>query len=161
MQETQIRSPGWEDPLKKEMATHSSILAWRISRTEEPSGLQSMGVTESRTGPSYWGQRCLHLTRQGSSNSNRFQHMEKSVHSCVAPRLSPSKALLEEPANCGQWRDTPGNMRDTQMASQDTSTLHLQQSSWPQHRIWMNLLGSPIETGISTMHGWASQAAQW
>ena len=39
MQETQIRSLGWEDPLEKEMATQSSILAWRIIRTEEPGGL--------------------------------------------------------------------------------------------------------------------------
>ena len=39
MQETQVRSLGWEDPLEKEMATHSSILAWKISWTEEPSGL--------------------------------------------------------------------------------------------------------------------------
>ena len=35
--------PGWEDPLEKGMATHSSILAWRIPWTEEPGGLQSMG----------------------------------------------------------------------------------------------------------------------
>ena len=35
--ETQVRSPGWEDPLEEGMATHSSILAWRIPRTEEPS----------------------------------------------------------------------------------------------------------------------------
>ena len=39
MQETRGRSLGWEDPLQKEMATHSSILAWEISWTEEPSGL--------------------------------------------------------------------------------------------------------------------------
>ena len=44
MQETQVRSLGWEDSLKKEMATHSSILAWEISWTEEPGGLQSMGL---------------------------------------------------------------------------------------------------------------------
>ena len=43
MQETRVQSLGQEDPLEKEMATHSSILAWRISRTEEPGGLQSMG----------------------------------------------------------------------------------------------------------------------
>ena len=43
MRETWIRSLGWEDPLEKEMATHSSILAWRIPWTEEPDGLQSMG----------------------------------------------------------------------------------------------------------------------
>ena len=41
--ETQVRSLGWEDPLQKEMATHSSILAWRIPWTEEPGGLESMG----------------------------------------------------------------------------------------------------------------------
>ena len=44
MQKTQIQSLGREDPLEKKMATHSSSLAWRISRTEEPGGLQSMGL---------------------------------------------------------------------------------------------------------------------
>ena len=44
MQETQVRSLGWEDPLEKEMATHSSILVWKIPWTEEPGGLQSMGL---------------------------------------------------------------------------------------------------------------------
>ena len=44
VQETWVRSLGWEDPLEKEMATHSSILAWKISWTEEPGGLQSMGL---------------------------------------------------------------------------------------------------------------------
>ena len=43
MQETQVQSVGWEDPLEKGMATHSSILAWAIPWTEEPGGLQSMG----------------------------------------------------------------------------------------------------------------------
>ena len=43
VQETQVRSLGWEDPLEKEMATHSNILAWKISWTEKPGGLQSMG----------------------------------------------------------------------------------------------------------------------
>ena len=44
MQETWVPSPGGEDPLEEEMATHSSILAWRIPRTEDPGGLQSMGL---------------------------------------------------------------------------------------------------------------------
>ena len=43
MQETWVQSLGQEDPLKKGMATHSSVLAWRIPWAEEPSGLQSMG----------------------------------------------------------------------------------------------------------------------
>ena len=43
MQETQIQSLGWENPLKKGLVTHSSILVWRIPWTEEPGGLQSTG----------------------------------------------------------------------------------------------------------------------
>ena len=48
MWETLVRFLGWEDPLEKGMATHSSILAWRIPWTEEPGELQSMGL-QSRT----------------------------------------------------------------------------------------------------------------
>ena len=44
MQETQVQSLGWEDPLEKKMAPHSSILAWKIPWTEEPGRLQSMGL---------------------------------------------------------------------------------------------------------------------
>ena len=46
--ETRVRSLGWEDPLEKEMATHSRILAWRIPWTEKPGGLQSMGSQRVR-----------------------------------------------------------------------------------------------------------------
>ena len=49
MQETQVQSLGWEEPLEKEMAAHSSILAWKIPWTEETGGLQSM-----------WSQRVGH-----------------------------------------------------------------------------------------------------
>ena len=49
MWETWVRSLGWEDPLEKEMATHSSILAWRIPWTEELGGLKSTGRKESDT----------------------------------------------------------------------------------------------------------------
>ena len=48
MREPRVRSLGWEDPLEKEMATHSSTLAWRIPWTEEPAGLQSTG-SQSQT----------------------------------------------------------------------------------------------------------------
>ena len=44
VQETQVCSLGWEDPLEKIMGTHSSILAWGIPWTEEPDGLQSIGL---------------------------------------------------------------------------------------------------------------------
>ena len=50
MQEMQVQSLGWEDPVEEEMATHSSILVWEIPWTEEPGGLQSMGSQKNQTG---------------------------------------------------------------------------------------------------------------
>ena len=47
-QQTQVRSLGWEDPLEKKMATHSSILVWEIPWTEEPGGLHSTGLQRVR-----------------------------------------------------------------------------------------------------------------
>ena len=49
MQETWVQSLGWEDPLEKEMATHSSTHAWKIPQMEKPGGLQSMGRKELDT----------------------------------------------------------------------------------------------------------------
>ena len=48
MQETQVQSLGWKDPLEEGMATHSRILAWEIPWSEEPGGLQSMGSQRVR-----------------------------------------------------------------------------------------------------------------
>ena len=48
MQETRVRSLGWEDPLEKEMAIHFSTLAWKIPWTKEPGWLQSMGLQRVR-----------------------------------------------------------------------------------------------------------------
>ena len=49
MQEMRVQSLGWEDPLEKGKATHSSVLAWDIQWTEEPGGLQFTGSQNSRT----------------------------------------------------------------------------------------------------------------
>ena len=49
MQETQVQSLGWKNPLEEEMATHSSIRAWRIPWTGEPGGLQSMRLQKQQT----------------------------------------------------------------------------------------------------------------
>ena len=49
MQEAWVQTLGQEDPLEEEMATHSSILVWKIPWTEEPGGLQSMGLQKSWT----------------------------------------------------------------------------------------------------------------
>ena len=49
MRETWVQSLGWKDPLEKELATHSSILAWKIPWTVEPGGLQSVGLQRGQT----------------------------------------------------------------------------------------------------------------
>ena len=54
MRETWVQSLGWEDPLEKGMATHSSILAWRIPWTVEPGGLESMVLQKSDTTEATW-----------------------------------------------------------------------------------------------------------
>ena len=74
--ETQVRSQGREDPLEKEMATHSSILAWEISWTEEPGGLRSRGHKESDT------------TEQ--VNNNTSCHVGNAQHTAVHSRGSVS-----------------------------------------------------------------------
>ena len=68
MQETWAPSLGWEDPLEKKMATHSNILAWKISWTEEPGGLQSMGSQRVRHN---WTTKC---TAQHEANY-RYQYI--------------------------------------------------------------------------------------
>ena len=68
MQETQVPSLDWEDPLDKELATHYSILAWRIPWTEEPDGLQSMG-----------SQRVHGVTMSNSHSSNSVKLYGKPV----------------------------------------------------------------------------------
>ena len=60
MQETQVQSVGQEDPLEKEMATHSIILAWEIPWTEEPGGLQSLGSQKSQTQWSNYTTTCYY-----------------------------------------------------------------------------------------------------
>ena len=54
MQETQVQSLGWGDPLEEGMSTHSNILAWKIPWTEEPGGLESLGSQRARHSWSDW-----------------------------------------------------------------------------------------------------------
>ena len=73
MQEIQVQSLGWEDALEKGMATHSSILTWRISWTEEPGGLQPMGSEG--------------VGHDGVTNTSNFHFCEKLHKSGVALKL--------------------------------------------------------------------------
>ena len=85
MRETRVQSLGGEDLLEKEVATHSSILAWRIPRTEEPGGLQSMGSQRDTT-------ERLHFTSLRQS-------------------FPGDSAVKNPPANAGDARSIPGSGR--------------------------------------------------
>ena len=78
MQETQAQSLGWEDPLEKEMATHSRILAWEILWTEEPGGLQSLGSQRVR-----YDLATKQNQQQQSNNEEVFFFFFPSVHIIV------------------------------------------------------------------------------
>ena len=86
IQETQVRSLGGEDPLEKEMATHSSTLAWRIPWRKEPGGLQSMGSLESDTTEKLHFHFHFSLSCIGEGNGNPLQ--------C---------SCLENPRDGGAW----------------------------------------------------------
>ena len=87
MQETQVRFLGQEDPLEKGMATHSSVLAWRIPRTEEPGGLQSVG-----------SQRVRH---DGSNLS--CSHAEQELQNCFAAFKDKLGSKLTQRQLVGPW----------------------------------------------------------
>ena len=79
-----IQSLGQEDPLEKEMATHSSIRAWKIPWTEEPGGLQSTGL--QRVGVTWW------LNNNRTHQGYPYQGSAQSTHSTHLP-VFPWKAL--------------------------------------------------------------------
>ena len=87
---TGVQSMGWEDPLKEGMATHSSILAWRIPRTEEPGGLQSMGP--QRVGHDWSNSACTH---EDEKRQNSLALL------CCMPRYSVHPRWWWHPY--GQW----------------------------------------------------------
>ena len=89
MQETQIQSLGWKDPLEKEMATHSSILAWRIPQTEELGRLQTM---------EWWRVR-----HDWATNTHTHTHTHISQHPSIQPCLGFRKHRPLSPNSlCGQ-----------------------------------------------------------
>ena len=96
MQETQVWSLGWKDPLEKKMATHFSILAWRIPWTEELGGLQSMG--SQRVGHD-WANNTLtqycHLREKAGSSIYWFMKLKQNF---VSTRNVSYKSLQE--MNC-------------------------------------------------------------
>ena len=87
VQETQVRSLSWEDPLKESMATHSSILAWKIPQTEEPGGLQFIGSQSVRHDWSDWARMHIFLKlfsdHRSCFSTRNLSGKEKIRNKCV------------------------------------------------------------------------------
>ena len=84
MRETWVRFLGWEDPLEKEMATHSSILAWRIPKMEKPGGLQSRGFAKSRIRLSDF---TSYLSSRGPSQPRNQTRLQGAALPAELPRM--------------------------------------------------------------------------
>ena len=102
MRETRVQSLGWEDLLEKEMAPHSSILAWKIPWMEEPGRLQSMGLKESDTTEQLHllfttEQMCAHLPNP--YHNPTYQEIRFSHHCCCC-LVTKSYPTLYNPMDC-------------------------------------------------------------
>ena len=87
MRETWVRALHWEDPLEKEMATLSSVLAWRIPWTEEPGGLQSTGLQRVRHD---WVRMYTHLTR----DRTHIPCIARPILNCWTTREGPPRHVF-------------------------------------------------------------------
>ena len=117
MQETQVQSLGWEDPLKEGVATHSSVLAWRIPWTEEPGGLQSMGsqrvgydlATKQQQAysitlpPNVWKMENLIVKRRPkwSESNKQSLTLSQTLHTSLLPCISLAPWYLYPPLQGG------------------------------------------------------------
>ena len=90
IKETWVRSLNWEDPLEEEIATHSSIRVWKMPWTEEPGGLQSMGL-QSQTWLSDWAQLNAARSNSGVEGVARGQ----AEHACGAHRSQSISSLWD------------------------------------------------------------------
>ena len=94
MWETWVQSLGWEDPLEKDIATHSSILAWRIPWTEEPGGLQAMGPQGGRYAWAANTFTFIHRNGIAGSSVSSVQFSHSVVSDSVTPWITARQASL-------------------------------------------------------------------
>ena len=95
MWETWVRSLGWEHPLEKCIATHSSIQAWRIPWTEEPGGLLSMGLQRIKHD---WASKHSIYSIHPSIHLSIYPSIYSSIHTCIHPSIHLSIHLSIHPS---------------------------------------------------------------
>ena len=107
--ETRVRSLGWEDPLKKKMAPHSSTLAWKIPWMEEPGGLQSMGSQRVRH---HWVTSFSHIMPKLWPLLNILKAWSRTGHCVNNLLLSPRSLADREWSHLGLSGGEEGEIRD-------------------------------------------------
>ena len=131
MWETQVRSLGWEDPLEKEMATHSSILAWRIPWTEEPGRLQSTGSQRVRHNWATSLSLSLSVSISGRETSTILQWLTHSPgtwtrclqHICI--KLWLFVYFPQSQTRLRDWAHTTSSLYTGPLKDRDPHLIHL------------------------------------
>ena len=130
MWETQVWSLGQEEPQEKEMATHSSILAWKIPQTEEPDGLQSMGSQRVRHD---WGTEHAHMH---PPHRNKEVEDRKIKWPTPNPSVFNLKRKNKDIKNWGRTRWRKSRWTWSTSLSMDTSEIYLQKQKCMQNTSW-------------------------
>ena len=138
MQETWVWSLGWEGPLEEDMATHSSILAWRIPWTEEPAGLQSIGL--QRVGHDWSDLARIYI------NYVKALKINKSRQTLKANMLvAQSCLILCNPMDCSP----PGSSVQGILQARILEWVAMpfsRQSCWPRDRTWVSYIAGRFFT---------------
>ena len=143
MLETWVQSLGWEDPLEKGTATHSSILAWRIPRTKEPGGLQAMGL--QRVARPHDFHFHFKLTRSSTGKES----------ACNAGDLGSIPGWARSP---GEGKGHPLQYSWASLVAQLVKNLPAMRETWVQSLGWEDPPGEG--KGYPLQYSWASFVAQ-
>ena len=119
MQEMQVQFLDWEDPLEKEMVTHSGILAWEVPWTEEPGRLQSMGSQKNQTGLSKQA-LSLHSSKEFACQAGNTSSIPRAGRCPGEGNDNPLRySCLENPMDRGAWQATVhGVTKESDMTEQ-------------------------------------------
>ena len=145
MQETRVQSPGWEDPLEKEMATHSSTLAWRIPWREEPGRLQSMG--SQRVGHNWMTSLSLSFLEKGLRPHPNL--VWERFNSCDKSEIFPSFAYTGR----RKWNHSQLSMKcDFPKGWLHLAARHGGNTQWEMLRCYKDSQGWPLTCWSSKAH---------
>ena len=148
-QEMQVLSLGWEVSLEKEMANHSTVLAWKISQTEEPGGPQPMEVTKSWTQLSMNAHACIHT------------HTHTHTHILHSP-IGGSSLRKEAPIlSWGDLKELRVKWDSIALLKVKVSLGHLRGKGLCAEDLWMQVCGNPLCILLMDEHNKMELQSSW